>query len=70
MVFSNEFNDSRMNTALAVVVTTNLRLADAPGNVLLEKNYSKLNKGSVINVSQLITVDKKFLTEKSYMRDA
>ena len=61
----NEFNDSRINTALAVVVTANLRLADAPGNILLEKKrHSKLSKDSVINVSQLITVDKAFLTEK------
>ncbi len=64
IVSSNEFNDSRINTALAVVVTSNLRLADAPGNVLLEKKHSKLAKDAVINVSQLITVDKKFLAEK------
>ena len=62
IVSSNEFNDSRISTVLAVVVTSNLRLADAPGNILLEKKHSKLAKDSVINVSQLITVDKKFLT--------
>lgn len=64
IVSANEFNDSRINTVLAVVVTTNLRLADAPGNILLEKKHSKLAKDSVINVSQLITVNKEFLTEK------
>lgn len=49
---------------LAAVVTSNLRLADAPGNILLAKKLSKLAKDSVINVSQLITLDKSFLTEK------
>jgi mRNA interferase MazF len=64
IVSSNHFNQSKINTVLAAVVTSNLRLADAPGNVLLKKKYSKLAKDSVINVSQLITVDKAFLTEK------
>lgn len=64
IVSANEFNDSRINTALAAVVTSNLRLADAPGNVLLEKKHSRLPKDSVINVSQLITIDKAFLSEK------
>lgn len=70
IVSSNEFNDSRINTVLAVVVTSNLRLADAPGNILLEKKHSKLSKDSVINVSQLITVDKGFLTEKIFKLNA
>ena len=64
IVSSNDFNASRINTVLAAVVTSNLRLADAPGNILLGKKHSGLPKDSVINVSQLITVDKKFLTEK------
>ena len=64
IVSSNEFNDSKINTVLAAVITSNVRLADAPGNVLLEKKHSKLAKDSVINVSQIITVDKEYLTEK------
>jgi mRNA interferase MazF len=64
IVSSNDFNDSRISTVLAVVITSNLRLAEAPGNILLEKKHSKLPKDSVINVSQLITLDKAFLTEK------
>lgn len=64
IVSSNEFNDSRINTVLAVVVTSTRRLADAPGNILLEKKHSRLSKDSVVNVSQLITIDKEFLVEK------
>ncbi|MEN6475707.1 MAG: type II toxin-antitoxin system PemK/MazF family toxin [Syntrophaceae bacterium] len=61
---SNDFNQSRISTIIAVVITSNLRLADAPGNVLLSKKESGLPKQSVVNVSQLITVDKSIFTEK------
>ena len=45
-------------------VTSNLRLAEAPGNVLLRQDESKLPRESVINVSQILTVDKSFLAEQ------
>jgi mRNA interferase MazF len=61
---SDDFNLSRISTVIAAVITSNLRLADAPGNVLLSKKESGLPKKSVVNVSQLITVDKNFLIEK------
>lgn len=64
IVSANEFNDSKINTVLAAVITSNIRLADAPGNVKIDKKQSKLNKDSVINVSQIITLDKNFLSEK------
>lgn len=64
VVQSNDFNQSRINTVIAAVITSNLRLADAPGNVLLSKEESGLPKKSVVNVSQLITVDKSFFTDK------
>ncbi len=64
IIQSDDFTRSRISTVIAVVVTSNLRLADAPGNVLLPKKSSGLPKRSVANVSQLITVDKSFLTEK------
>ena len=64
IVQSNAFNRSRIRTAIAVVLTSNLRLAEAPGNVLLPASESGLPKDSVINVSQVITVDREFLTEK------
>src|SRR5919198_4131961 len=62
IVQSNEFNRSRINTVIVAVITSNLRLADAPGNVQISDKGSGLNKPSVINVSQLVTLDKAFLT--------
>jgi mRNA interferase MazF len=65
IIQSDDFNQSRISTVIAAVITSNLHLADAPGNVLLTKKESGLPKQSVVNVSQLITVDKTFLTEKA-----
>ncbi len=64
IVQANEFNRSKINTVIAVVITTNTRLAAAPGNVILSKKRAKLPKESVVNVSQIITLDKSFLIEK------
>lgn len=64
IVQSDAFNRSRINTVIAAVVSSNLRLAAAPGNVQLTARESGLTKDSVVNVSQLITVDKSFLTER------
>lgn len=57
------FNRSRLQTVIVVVVTSNLRLLDAPGNVLLPARVSGLPKDSVANVSQVITLDKDSLAE-------
>jgi len=57
IVQSDAFNRSRLQTVIAVVLSTNLRLLDAPGNVLIPAKASGLRKDSVVNVSQLITVD-------------
>jgi mRNA interferase MazF len=64
IVQSNAFNRSRIRTIIAVVLTSNLRLAEAPGNVMISASDSGLPKDSVANVSQVITVDRTFLTEK------
>ncbi|MGI8859072.1 MAG: type II toxin-antitoxin system PemK/MazF family toxin [Rubrobacteraceae bacterium] len=64
IVQSDDFNRSRIRTVIAVVLTTNLRLAGAPGNVLVSAEDAALPKDSVANVSQIITVDKTFLTEQ------
>lgn len=64
IIQSNEFNKSKINTLIAVAITANTRLAGAPGNILLSAKKSKLPKESVINVSQVITIDKSFLTAK------
>lgn len=64
LVQSNPFNESRIPTVIIAVITSNLRLAEAPGNVRIGKRDSGLAKPSVVNVSQLITVDREFLTER------
>jgi mRNA interferase MazF len=64
IVQANEFNESRIHTVIVAVVTSNLRLAEAPGNVLCRAREAKLSKDSVVNVSQLLTVDKSLLTER------
>lgn len=64
VIQSKPFNESRIATVIVAVITTNLALAEAPGNVRLSKSESGLLKPSVVNVSQIITVDKGVLTEK------
>ena len=65
IVQSNAFNRSRLRTTLAVVLTSNLRLLDAPGNVLVPAKGSGLPRDSVANVSQIITIDRDFLAERA-----
>lgn len=64
IVQSDEFNRSKINTVLALSITSNLSLAVAPGNVRISARASGLRKPSVVNVSQLITLDKRYLVEK------
>lgn len=64
IVQTDAFNRSRIHTVLAVVLTSNLRLVDAPGNVLVPKRLSGLPKDSIANVSQVVTVDRDLLTER------
>ena len=64
IVSSNDFNASKIKTIIVAVITSNLRLSEAPGNIELPKKGTGLTRSSVINVSQLITLDKLFLTEK------
>ncbi len=64
IIQADAFNQSRINTILVAVITSNVQLAQAPGNVLLATKQSGLPRESVINVSQIITVDKSFLTEQ------
>ena len=63
VVQENEFNGSRLPTVVCAVVSSNLRLAHAPGNVFLSQAASGLGKESVANVAQLVTVNRKFLSE-------
>jgi mRNA interferase MazF len=64
IIQSDAFNRSRIQTVVVAVVTSNTRLARAPGNVALDRKHSGLPKPSVVNVSQIVTVDKSFLTER------
>ena len=64
IVQSNEFNRSRIGTAIAAVITSNVALAQAPGNVVLARRVSGLRKESVVNVSQIVTLDRKLLTQR------
>lgn len=65
IVQADAFNHSRIATTIGVVLTSNLRLVDAPGNVLLAKRASGLSKDAVVNVSQVVTVDQVVLTERT-----
>jgi mRNA interferase MazF len=65
IIQSNDFNKSRINTIIAVVLTSNIRLADSPGNVMLSKKLTGLPKDSVANVSQVVTIDRSFLADCS-----
>ena len=64
IIQSDDFNRSHIQTVIAVVLTTNLRLAAAPGNVLVTTGDTHLPKDSVVNVSRIITIDKSFLVER------
>lgn len=65
VVQADSFNLSRIQTIVVAVITTNLDLAEAPGNVLLPARVSGLPRDSVVNVSQLLTLDRGFLTERA-----
>ncbi len=69
IIQADEFNQSRISTTLAAVITSNLNLAMAPGNVLIKARTSGLPRDSVVNVSQLITVDKRFITQRVKVLD-
>jgi len=65
VVQNDAFNRSRISTIIAVVLTSNLRLLDAPGNVLLPARVSGLRKDSVANVSQVVTIDRNVLVTRA-----
>src|SRR5262245_48504667 len=64
VVQSDDFNVSAIRTVVIVTITSNLRLAAAPGNVQLTIRESKLKRKSVVNVSQILTIDKSILTDR------
>ena len=64
VIQTNEFNESGLRTVIVLAMTSNLRLAGAPGNVLCRSRDTGLTKESVINVSQAATVNKTRLTQR------
>jgi len=64
VVQTNEFNEGRIRTVIVLAITSNLRLAGAPGNVLCRTRDTGLARESVINVSQTATVNKARLTQR------
>ena len=64
VIQNNVFNRSRINTVVVCALTSNLRRATAPGNILLEPGEANLPRQSVVNILQIFTVDRSQLGEK------
>jgi mRNA interferase MazF len=64
VISADAFNRSRIKTVTVVAITSNLRLAAAPGNVALAAGAAGLDRDSVINVSQVVTLDKSDLSKR------
>lgn len=65
IIQSDTFNASAIKTVAVLSITSNLRLANSPGNLLITPKQSGLTRDSVVNVSQILTVDKTALTERA-----
>lgn len=65
VVQSDDFNASRIRTVIAAALSTNLRLSEAPGNVAISAESTGLSRDSVVNVSQLLILDRSFLVERA-----
>ena len=63
IIQSDSFNESRINTVIVAILTSNLNLAAAPGNVIIAQRVSTLSADSTVNVSQVLTIDRSLLTE-------
>ena len=67
IIQGNQFNRSNINTVICAAITSNTELASLPGNLLLEKTVSGLDRTSTVNFSQITTIDKDVLTEQVAM---
>ena len=67
IIQGDSFNQSDINTVICAVITSNTSLAGLPGNLLLEKSVSRLDKTSVVNFSQIATLDKTDLSSHVVM---
>ncbi len=70
MISDDAFNRSGIRTVVCAVVTSNVSLARAPGNVFIPKDAAGLTKDSVVNVTQILTVDKRLLAKRIGRLDA
>ena len=64
MIQDDEFTDSRIRTVVIAVITSNVGIAQADGNVMITTRQSGLSKDSVVNVSQIVTIDKSLFLER------
>jgi mRNA interferase MazF len=64
VIQNNAFNFSKINTVVLCALTSNLKRASSPGNIMLKKNEAGLSRKSVVNITQIITVNKSDLKEK------
>ncbi|NIO28534.1 MAG: type II toxin-antitoxin system PemK/MazF family toxin [Candidatus Latescibacteria bacterium] len=64
IIQADAFNRSKIRAVIAVVITSNMQLSKAPGNVSLTRRRSGLPKSSVVNVSQIVTLDKSYLADR------
>lgn len=64
IIQDDTFTQSLLRTVIVAILTSNIEIANAPGNVLLPRDATGLPRDSVVNVSQIFTVDKAFLTER------
>ena len=68
LIIQNDvFNRSEIRTTICAIITSNMKLAQMPGNITLEKGISGLDKTSVINFSQIVTIDRTRLLEQITM---
>jgi mRNA interferase MazF len=64
VIQADYFNESRIRTIVVAILTGNLELANAPGNVPAPARATGLPRDSVVNVSQVLTIDRSYLTER------
>ena len=64
VVQADSFNRSQIGTVVVAAISSNLDLAEAPGNVAVSRRDSRLPRNSVVNVSQVLTLDRRFLTKR------
>ena len=64
VVQADSFNSSKISTVLVAIITSNLALSQAPGNVRISKTDSGLSKPSIVNISQILTIDRELLTKR------